>query len=293
MKLRPCIDIHDGRVKQIVGSTLSDRKNILSGDQTNMAAGKNDEAGVLRENFVSAEDASFYAGIYREKHLPGGHIILLNSKNETAAYEADRRQAFHALKAWPGGMQVGGGITPQTAGDFLEAGASHVIVTSYVFRDGRLDADRLERMEKAVGTKHLVLDLSCRKRADGTYAVVTDRWQKFTSLIIQNSTLDMLSGHCDEFLIHAADVEGKRSGVETDLLGILGNWQKTRIKDGRDAFPITYAGGVHSLDDIGIIVRACAGSVDVTVGSALDLFGGNLTLDDLTKACRRETAEFA
>lgn len=263
MKLRPCIDIHDGRVKQIVGSTLSDRGMIFPVTQMNAAVIQPHDPDVLRENFVSAEDASCYSKIYREKNLPGGHIILLNSKNETEKYEADRTQAFHALRAWPGGMQVGGGITPETAAGFLDAGASHVIVTSYVFRDGRLDTTRLLKLEEAVGKDRLVLDLSCRKKPGCGYAVVTDRWQKFTSLYIQNDTLDMLSGHCDEFLIHAADVEGKRSGVETDLLAILGNWQKERAQRGQKAFPVTYAGGVHALDDIRLIGHACAGSVDV------------------------------
>ena len=217
MRIRPCIDIHNGKVKQIVGGSLRDEsgkesvlKERLSGENP------------LRENFVSQKDADVYAAIYRRAMLPGGHIILLNSVKEKEAYEADLRQAFLALKEYPDGMQAGGGITPETADRFLEAGASHVIVTSYVFRDGELDRDHLDEMVRAVGKKHLVLDLSCRKQENGSYVVVTDRWQKLTRMVISEETLDFLAEFCDEFLIHAADVEGKRAGVEEDLAELLG-----------------------------------------------------------------------
>jgi phosphoribosylformimino-5-aminoimidazole carboxamide ribotide isomerase len=258
MRLRPCIDIHDGAVKQIVGSTLCD----ASEDN-------------LSQNFVSAESAAYYAGLYREKNLPGGHIILLNSRADAAQYEADKKTALSALSAYPGGMQVGGGITPDTAAEFLDAGASHIIVTSYVFRDGQLDMDRLNEMISATGKDHLVLDLSCKRAQTGEYVVVTDRWQKKTELIIAEDTLEQLSDCCDEFLIHAADVEGKRGGIEEDLVRILGNWQK------RTAFPIIYAGGVHTLADIDKIRELSQGRMDFTVGSALNLFGGSLDLDEL------------
>ncbi len=256
MRIRPCIDLHNGQVKQIVGRSLK-------------------ETGDPSTNFVASENADYYAGIYREKELPGGHIILLNSAAEVEAYEADRQQALLALRAYPGGMQVGGGITPGTAGDYLEAGASHVIVTSYVFREGRLDMDRLQELMRTVGKEHLVLDLSCRKQDDGSYVVVTDRWQKRTQLQITEETLDFLSEYCDEFLIHAADVEGKRSGVEQELVRILGDWQKG------SHFPITYAGGVHAYEDLELIRELSGGEMDVTVGSALDLFGGDLQLEAL------------
>ena len=267
MRIRPCIDIHNGKVKQIVGGSLRDEsgkesvlKERLSGENP------------LRENFVSQKDADVYAAIYRRAMLPGGHIILLNSVKEKEAYEADLRQAFLALKEYPDGMQVGGGITPETADCFLEAGASHVIVTSYVFRDGELDRDHLDEMVRAVGKKHLVLDLSCRKQENGSYVVVTDRWQKLTRMVISEETLDFLAEFCDEFLIHAADVEGKRAGVEEDLAELLGGWQK------KSRFPVTYAGGVHALEDLSKIAASSGGRMDVTVGSALDLFGGNLKL---------------
>ena len=263
MKIRPCIDIHNGKVKQIIGGTLRD--------------GKGTKGGSALENFVAGEDACYYASLYREAGLRGGHIILLNSVKEEEAYAADRKQAFGALAAFPGGMQAGGGITPYSAGAFLEAGASHVIVTSYVFRDGQLSDAALNEMIRAVGKERLVLDLSCRRREDGTYAVVTDRWQKFTDLVICESTLERLMGRCDEFLIHAADAEGKRSGIERELVALLGRWQKST------GFPITYAGGVRSEEDLDLIRDLSGGAMDVTVGSALSLFGGNLELEDLVR----------
>lgn len=263
MKIRPCIDIHNGKVKQIVGSTLRDET------ESSRAAAS--------ENFVAGMNAAYYASLYREKNLAGGHCILLNSVKETA-YREDLAQAISALSAFPGGMQAGGGITPETAGIFLDAGASHVIVTSYVFRDGKLSEEALGRMIDAVGRKRLVLDLSCRRREDGKYIVVTDRWQKWTDLEICPGILERLSGCCDEFLIHAADVEGKRSGIEENLVAILGDWQKGT------GFPVTYAGGVHSLSDLYRIRELSGDGMDVTVGSALSLFGGDLELDDLVRA---------
>lgn len=267
MRIRPCIDIHNGRVKQIVGSTLKDQ-----GDRS---------MGTAVENFVADRDASYYASVYRDMDLRGGHIILLNSVREEA-YKKDMEQAMGALAAFPGGMQIGGGITPETAGTFLDAGASHVIVTSYVFSDGKLSERALSEMIRAAGRERIVLDLSCRKRIDGKYVVVTDRWQKFTDLEIKKDVLDRLSGCCDEFLIHAADVEGKRGGIEEDLVRLLGEWQA------RTDFPVTYAGGVHSVEDLRLSARLTGGRLDLTVGSALDLFGGNLRLDDLVAACEQK-----
>lgn len=300
MRIRPCIDIHNGRVKQIVGGSLRDANGASSPEQprsekfespadagiSNRSVGAiapaaaDGVSGTLLENFVSARDADYYASLYRTENLPGGHIILLNSVKDAEQYEADRRQAYLALSAYPKGMQVGGGITPQTAGGFLSAGASHVVVTSYVFRDGMLDEEHLGEMVRAVGEKQLVLDLSCRRQEDGSYVVVTDRWQKLTRLVITPQTLDFLADYCDEFLIHAADVEGKRAGVEKTLVGILGDWQK------KSGFSVTYAGGVHTLSDLSEIAELSGGRMDVTVGSALDLFGGNLSLAEL-----KETAE--
>ena len=252
MKFRPCIDIHNGKVKQIVGGSLKD-----AGNQA-------------QENFVSEQDGAFYASLYKEKGLTGGHIILLNSA-DSEYFEATRKQAFLALQAYPGGLQLGGGVNPENAAGYLDAGASHVIVTSYVFRDGHISWENLEKMVQAVGKGHLVLDLSCRKRDHGYY-VVTDRWQKFTREQVTLELLERLGGYCDEFLIHAVDVEGKAKGVEVPLAKLLGEYQ---------GHPVTYAGGVGSMEDIQILKQSSGGKVDLTVGSALDLFGGTIPFEKL------------
>lgn len=273
MKLRPCIDIHDGAVKQIVGDTIGGSVNPRTGGM---------RAGVT-ENFVSFNNADYYARIYRKKNLPGGHIILLNSKEtEPLRYEADKMQALGALAAYPQGMQIGGGINPDNAADFLNAGASHVIVTSYVFRDGKLDTKALRRIQNAAGREKLVLDLSCKRNENGDYVVFTDRWQKPTELVISDGTLTQLSSECDEFLIHAADVEGRKAGIEEPLSKLLGSWLQKMRRQG-SGFEVTYAGGVHSLDDVRKLKEASGGELDFTVGSALDLFGGSLSLDELVQ----------
>ena len=253
MRFRPCIDIHNGRVKQIVGGSLADENNRAE------------------ENFVSGYGAGFYAKLYRERGISGGHIILLNPAG-SEFYQADLEQASEALGEFSGGLQLGGGITPENAGNFLDRGASHVIVTSYVFRDGAVNFDNLKKLISAVGRERLVLDLSCRKREDGYY-IVTDRWQKFTDVKLDPSALDMLSEYCDEFLIHAVDVEGKARGIEKPLAEILGAWQ---------GIPVTYAGGIGSYDDLDVLKELGRGKLDFTVGSALDIFGGKL---DFEKIC--------
>lgn len=256
MEFRPCIDIHNGKVKQIVGGSLRDE-----GDKAS-------------ENFVSEQDAAFFANMYQKAGLKGGHIILLNSV-DSEYYEATKEQALLALRTYPNGLQVGGGITPDNAGEYLEAGASHVIVTSYVFKDGVIHYDRLERMVNAVGREHLVLDLSCRKTADG-YMIVTDRWQNMTEEKVTYELMDRLSTYCDEFLIHAVDVEGKNQGIEQELVSLLGDWQ------GR---PLTYAGGVHSMEDLQLIRKLGQNRLNVTIGSALELFGGQLKWEDVLEIC--------
>ncbi len=250
MRFRPCIDIHNGKVKQIVGGSLLD------------------EGNQAKENFVATQDAAFYARLYKESNIKGGHIILLN-KAGTPYYEEDVVQAKGALCEYPGGLQIGGGITAANAKEFLDMGASHVIVTSYVFRDGMVDYERLDALYKAVGKEHLVLDLSCRKK-DGAYYIVTDRWQNFTKEIICEETISKLQQYADEFLIHAVDVEGKANGVEKDLVSMLSQYA---------TIPITYAGGVGSYEDIEVIRTLGKGQLDVTIGSALDLFGGNLAYE--------------
>ena len=235
MEFRPCIDIHNGKVKQIVGGSLRDE-----GDQA-------------KENFVATQDAAFYAEYYKKDGIRGGHIILLNPK-DSAYYEATKKQAELALHAYPGALQIGGGINDTNAAYFLAQGASHVIVTSYVFRDGRVDYDNLEKLVAITGKEHLVLDLSCRKK-DGDYYIVTDRWQKFTDEKVSLELLDRLSSYCDEFLIHAVDVEGKASGIETELY---------RLKElGRNR-------------------------LNVTIGSALDLFGGTMNYEKVLEIVRKE-----
>lgn len=247
MEFRPCIDIHNGKVKQIVGSSLRDLGNQA------------------KENFVSEQDGAFYAHLYKEAGISGGHIILLNSV-DSEYYEATKAQAFLALQEYPKGLQVGGGITAENAVEFIEKGASHVIVTSYVFRDGQINYENLEKLVSAVGKEHIVLDLSCRLKEDGYY-IVTDRWQKFTQEQVTLELLDKLSSYCDEFLIHAVDVEGKARGIEENLVKLLGDWGR---------IPVTYAGGVSSFEDLKKLKELGQNHLNVTIGSALDLFGGNM-----------------
>ena len=250
MKFRPCIDIHNGKVKQIVGGSLQDEGNSAA------------------ENFVSEQNAAFFAKLYRDKNLKGGHIILLNAAS-SEYFEATKKQAMQALNVYPGGLQIGGGIQPGNALEYLEAGASHVIVTSYVFSQGKLHKERLQEILKTVGKEHLVLDLSCRKK-DDAYYIVTDRWQKYTDVRLEEKTICELSAFCDEFLIHAVDVEGKAAGIEEELVELMGR---------SCPIPATYAGGVHNYEDLEKIRVLGKEKIDVTIGSALDLFGGNISFE--------------
>ena len=251
---RPCIDLHEGKVKQIVGGTLGD-------------------AG-LRTNFVSEKSAAWFAELYKRDGLVGGHVIMLGLGNET--------EARAALAAFPGGLHIGGGINTDNARGWLKAGASHVIVTSWVFREGRVDWERLRELVRVVGKNRLVLDLSCRKRGE-SYFVVTDYWQKFTELAISPDTLQKLAGSCAEFLIHAVDVEGLCRGIDRELVEKLGQWTP---------IPMTYAGGANSLADLEEVTRLGRGKVDLTIGSALDIFGGSgVKYDDVVKFNRRQTGK--
>ena len=234
---RPCIDLHEGKVKQIVGGTLGDAS--------------------LRTNFVSAHSAAWFAELYQRDQLFGGHVIMLGAGNDA--------EARAALAAFPGGLQIGGGINSENARVWLDAGASHVIVTSWVFREGRVDWARLEELVKAIGKDKLVLDLSCRKRGEN-YFVVTDRWQKFTGLEMNAETLKQFSGYCAEFLIHAVDVEGWCRGIDRELVSMLGKFSP---------IPTTYAGGANSLPDLELVTQLGNRKVDLTIGSALDIFGGS------------------
>ncbi len=256
MRFRPCIDIHNGQVKQIVGGSLKDL-----GDQA-------------ETNFISNQDAGWYAALYKRHNLTGGHIILLNPET-SPYYNADVQQARLALETWNGGMQIGGGMNAHNARQFLDYGASHIIVTSYVFKDGHIHMDRLKELSRKIGKSHLVLDLSCKKHPDvphSPYYIVTDRWQKYTKETISEETFQMLEPYCDEFLIHAVDVEGKNSGIETELISSMASMT---------SLPLTYAGGIHSMEDIKTIDQLGHSAIDFTIGSALDLFGGHLPFKDL------------
>ena len=253
---RPCIDLHKGKVKQIVGGTL--------------------DSGGLKTNFVSDKSAAWFAELYRRDGLEGGHVIMLGPGNEP--------EARAALAAYPGGLQIGGGLNTDNARGWLDAGASHVIVTSWVFREGRVDWERLAELVRVIGRERLVLDLSCRwkhltqslspsdgervaeGRVRGDYFVVTDRWQKFTDVTLSAETLKKFSTSCAEFLVHAVDVEGMCRGIDDELVEKLGAWSP---------IPVTYAGGANSIVDLETVTRLGQGKVELTIGSALDIFGGS------------------
>lgn len=254
MRFRPCIDIHNGKVKQIVGGSLTDEQNRAE------------------ENFVSQQDAAWFARKYKKDGLKGGHVILLNAAG-SSYYAETKRQALEALYAYPGGLQVGGGVNNQNAMEYLNAGASHVIVTSYVFEGGKIRYDRLKALNQTIGREKLVLDLSCRRKKDGYY-IVTDRWQNFTEEKITVRLFEELSESCDEFLVHGVDVEGKGQGMEIELLYILSEYR---------GIPVTYAGGVRSIEDLMQLNAIGEGRIDVTIGSALDMFGGILPYNKLIK----------
>lgn len=237
-RFRPCIDLHNGQVKQIVGGSLKDQG---PGPET---------------NFVSDKGAAWYASLYKEDKLSGGHVIKLGPGNEEAA--------LAALRAYPKGLQIGGGINLENAEKYLKAGASQVIVTSWVFQDGQLDWARVEALSQKIGPQNLVLDLSCR-RCDSGWKVATDRWQTITETAITPEVLKKLAKYCSEFLIHAADVEGKQAGMDLELIEFLGK---------HSPIPCTYAGGASQLEDLDLVNRLSNGKVDLTIGSALDIFGG-------------------
>ncbi len=249
-QFRPCIDLHQGKVKQIVGGSLNDQ-----GADT---------------NYVSPYDAAYYADLYQDNGLTGGHVIALGPGN--------KEEALMALNAWPQGLQFGGGVNNENAAEFLEAGASHVIVTSYLFEGGQLSSDRLEAIKRETGTEHLVLDLSCR-RTEAGWNIATDRWQTVTDTQIDKATLSELAGHCSEFLIHAADVEGLQAGIDQELVTLLGDIA---------SIPVTYAGGARSMEDLMLVGQLSNDKVDLTIGSALDIFGGNgITLEECIAWNRR------
>ena len=254
MRFRPCIDIHNGAVKQIVGGSLTDQ----------------DDQAV--ENYQAAQEADYFARLYQKDGLKGGHVILLNPPS-SEYYRKTKEQAMKALAAYPQGLQMGGGITADNAEEYLKAGASHVIVTSYVFRDGAIYWENMEKLRRAVGAEHVVIDLSCRKR-DGDYYIVTNRWQTFTEVKLTQEVLEEIAGYCSEFLVHGVDVEGRASGIEEDLVRLLGRHEKNAV---------TYAGGIGSLEDLERLRVLSDGRVDFTIGSALDLFGGGIPYEEIRR----------
>lgn len=252
MQFRPCIDIHNGKVKQIVGSSLRD------------------EGDSALENFVAGYDADYFANIYKKNKIEGAHVILLNGI-DSPYYEETKRQALSALKAYPGHMQIGGGITAENAPAWIEAGAQKVIVTSYVFQDGKFCADRMKKLVAAVGKERIVLDVSCRKK-NGAHIIVTNRWQNDTDMEVNSENLEYLSEFASEFLIHATDVEGKQGGIEQELVQMLGEFEKC---------PVTYAGGVHFFEDLALIAKLGRLKVHATIGSALSLYGGTMDFEQV------------
>ena len=256
MKFRPCIDIHNGKVKQLVGGSLKDKGNQAD------------------ENFVSEKDAAYYANLYKKDGIKGGHIIILNAGG-SEFFKESKKQALAALKAYPNGMQIGGGVTAINADDYIRDGATHVIVTSFVFKDGRVNYGNLKSLVKAVGKEHIVLDLSCRKK-DGQYYIVTDRWQKFTDEELTVELLHKLESWCDEYLIHGVDVEGKAQGIDQELVKFLAQY---------DGNKVTYAGGVKNFDDLELLKDYGNDKIDVTIGSALDLFGGDMEFAKVLEYC--------
>ena len=250
MQFRPCIDLHNGKVKQIVGSSLSDSDNSAT------------------VNFESERSPAEFASLYRKDNLQGGHVIKLGPGNDAAAEQA--------LAVWPGGLQVGGGITADNAAGYLAMGASHVVVTSYVFREGKVHQDNLKQLVSAVGRERLVLDLSCKKK-DGRYYIVTDRWQTFTETEVSRETLHELADSCAEFLVHAASVEGIMAGPDLQLVALLAE---------HSPIPVTYAGGIATIEDIEAVRTVGKSRIHITIGSALDIFGGSLNYEEVVECCK-------
>lgn len=271
MHFRPCIDIHNGKVKQIVGASLRDSGNAA------------------KDNFISDRPSEYYADLYKKNELENAHVIILNS-GDSEFYKASRDEAKAALREYSGHMMVGGGITAENAAEYLDAGANAVIVTSYVFKNGHIDEKNLNKILSEIGPGHLVLDLTCRYRQSNTandasgYYVVTDRWQKFSDEMVTTDMLHQLSSSCREFLVHGADSEGMKLGIENDLCEILGDY----LLDDKynDNNPVTYAGGISSIEDIELLNRLSGGKIDFTIGSALDIFGGNISFRDISDKYR-------
>ncbi|GAA97262.1 uncharacterized protein L969DRAFT_91891 [Mixia osmundae IAM 14324] len=250
---RPCIDIHNGAVTQIVGGTL---------DTTE-----------LKTNFIATRPSTYYAELYKQHALQGGHVIKLGPGNDIAARAA--------LQAWPDALQIGGGIDVTNAQSWLESGASKVIVTSYLFPSARFDEERLARLSELIGKDRLVIDISCRRRED-KWIVAMNRWQLLTDMEVTQESINLVSKYCSELLVHAADVEGLCRGIDEDLVQMLGQWC---------SIPVTYAGGAKHISDLDLVHRLSKGKVDLTFGSALDIFGGDKVRFDELIAWRAQDTQ--
>ncbi len=262
MKLCPCIDIHNGTVKQIVGSTLG---GIAPGDEQ------------VFENYKSIMGASHFAGIFKSRGLTDGHVINLNKK-DSGFFKASENEVFSALSTYPKGLMAGGGIDIENAKEYLEKGASHVIMTSALFRHNRLSFEYLREFAKKIGSQYLIIDLSCKKDGD-EYFVFTDRWQKKTDTVVSTGLFQKLFAYCDGFLIHGIAFEGKKGGFDESLVKLLSVAAPL-------SKPITYAGGIASLDDIKKLRQISNDNIDITIGSALSIYGGKLSLDEVLAVLR-------
>ncbi|KAI3657620.1 hypothetical protein MP638_001339 [Amoeboaphelidium occidentale] len=236
-KFRPCIDLHEGKVKQIVGGTLKETTESVDGPVT---------------NFSSSLPPEHYAELYRKHDLTGGHVIMLGNGYEKAAKRC--------LSAWPNVFQVGGGITEDNAKEWLQHGAGKIIVTSYLFPEGKFSIERLKNISDIAGKDRLVVDLSFRKVVNGSnfeYVVAMNKWQTLTDMKITHESIKLFEEYSSELLVHAADVEGLCKGIDQDIN------------------PVTYAGGGNSINDLELVRELSNGKVDLTFGSALDVFGGS------------------
>ncbi|KAF6005708.1 hypothetical protein HII12_005282 [Brettanomyces bruxellensis] len=231
-----CIDIHGGKVKQIVGGTLN---------QDDTEQSKNTCKSNLETNFVSEKSSSYYAKLYEEHGIIRTHVIKLGSLEE------NNRVAIEALKAWPKHLQIGGGINDTNAKYWIQQGADKVIVTSWLFPKGQFDKSRLERISQLVGKEHLVVDLSYFDAG----GVEQGRLLSYSRGTARNSSFMqlMLKAFC--------------KGIDQELVAKLAEWCTS---------PIVYAGGAKSIDDLKLVDKLSHGRVDLTFGSALDLFGGKL-----------------
>lgn len=184
-------------------------------------------------------------------------MIKLGDGNDAAARAA--------LQAWPGGLQLGGSINALNAAEWLEAGAEKLIVTSWLFPNCTFSIERLAEISSLIGRDRLVVDLSCRCTGDG-WTVAINKWQTLTDMQLNGESLHRVARFCSEFLIHAADVEGLCCGIDERLVKMLALWSP---------LPCTYAGGGRRIEDLDLVDRLSNGRVDVTFGSALDIFGGS------------------